>query len=366
MLHLNDLQPDAFRTMAAEHGIPADVARRLFAQVHAPGAAVLPERERVRGLSKAAHASMTAAGASAGRIVLEARKRSAADGFEKLLFRLHDGQLVESVLIPLPAGPDVVPEKYVLCISSQAGCALACAFCATGRLGFQRNLATWEIVEQVARARELAAPVAPVRGIVFMGQGEPFLNYDHVIAASRILSDPAGFAIDARAITISTAGVVPAIRRYTAERHKMRLAISLTSAIEAKRAVLMPVERTWPLDELLAAARAYAEATGERLTLEYVTIAGTNVGEDDARALIERLAGMKIRLNLIDVNDATGRFHPPTDAELSQFRTWLAPLGQPIVRRYSGGKDVEGACGMLAADHLVRKKGATLGTVFDY
>lgn len=360
-LRLNDLPPAAFAEAVAAHGVPADVARRLFAQVHGLGAPIVPERERVRGLSKAAHAALAAAGACAGRIELASRRHSAIDNFEKLLFRLHDDQLVESVLIPLPAGPDVVPEKYVLCVSSQAGCALACAFCATGRLGFQRNLETWEIVEQVARARALAAEVAPVRGLVFMGQGEPFLNYDRVIAACKILSDPAGFAIDARAITISTAGVVPAIRRYTAEGHKMRLAISLTSAIEAKRQVLMPIEKTWSLDELLAAARDYAATTGERLTLEYVTISGQNVGREDAEALIARLAGLRVRLNLIDVNDATGRYQPPSEAELSQFRTYLEPLRQPVVRRYSGGKDVEGACGMLAADHLVRRRGASLG-----
>jgi len=177
-----------------------------------------------------------------------------------------------------------------------------------------------------------------------------------VIAAADILSDPSGFAIDKKAITISTAGIVPAIRRYTAERHRYRLAISLTSAIEDKRRRLMPIERKHPLSELLDAARAHAEATRARITLEYVTISGVNVGEDDARALIDRLAGMRVRLNLIDVNDATSRYLPPTAEELARFREWLAPLGQPIVRRYSGGKDVAAACGMLAADQLVRER----------
>jgi 23S rRNA (adenine2503-C2)-methyltransferase len=258
------------------------------------------------------------------------------------------------VLIPLPAGPDAVPEKYTLCISSQAGCPLACVFCATGRIGLVRHLETWEIVDQVARIRDdLPADGPDVRGLVFMGMGEPFMNYDAVIRAADILSDPSGFAIDGKAITISTAGIVPAIRRYTAERHRYRLAISLTSAIEEKRRWLMPIEQKYPLTDLIDAARAHAEATRSRIMLEYVLIKGVNCGEDDARALIERLAGIQVRLNLIDVNDATGRFVPPDDAELSRFRDWLAPLGQPVVRRYSGGKDVEGACGMLAADRLV-------------
>jgi 23S rRNA (adenine2503-C2)-methyltransferase len=144
------------------------------------------------------------------------------------------------------------------------------------------------------------------------------------------------------------------IRRFTDEGWSYRLAISLTSAIEEKRVRLMPIEARFPLTDLLAAARDHAERTRTRITLEYVTISGVNVGKEDADALCARLAGFPVKLNLIDVNDATGQFTPPTNAELSQFREWLAPLGQPIVRRYSGGKDIEGACGMLAAEYLAQ------------
>ncbi len=351
-LVLNDLPSVELVSAVAPHGIPEGVARRLFAAVHQRGTAAQPAYDRVRGLSRRAGAAL--AGARCGRVEVVSRRRSPADNFVKYLFRLADGALVEAVRIPLPAGPDVAPAKYVLCISSQAGCALACAFCATGRLGLVRNLSTWEIVDQVARIRDEAD--RPVRGIVFMGQGEPFMNYDAVIAAASILSDPSGFAIDKKAITISTAGIVPAVRRFTAEGHRYRLAISLTSAIEDKRERLMPIERKYPLDELLAAARAHAEATRSRIMLEYVAMSGVNLGEDDARALVDRLRGMRVRLNLIDVNDASGTFRPPGEAELRRFRDWLEPLGQPIVRRYSGGKDVEAACGMLAADHLVRER----------
>jgi len=342
---LNDFTSTELVAAVAPFGVPATVGRRLFARTHENCPAPFDLRA-VRGLSHRCADALTGAGATRRRIEIASRRRSAADGFVKYLFRLHDGVLVEAVLIPLPAGPDTTPDKHVLCISSQAGCALACVFCATGRLGAIRDLAAWEIVEQVARAREEAQ--APIRGIVFMGMGEPFLNYDAVIRAARILSDPAGFAIAAKAITISTAGIVPAIRRYTAEGHKYRLAISLTSAIERKRRKLMPIEKRYPLGELLAAARAHAQATRDRVMLEYVTISGVNVGEEDAAALIDRLAGMRVRLNLIDVNDSTGAFSPPTDSELRQFRTWLEPLRQPVVRRYSGGKDVDAACGMLA------------------
>jgi 23S rRNA (adenine2503-C2)-methyltransferase len=349
MILLNDRTSEELAGDLAAHGIAPPLARKVFSHVHERGATL--DLRAVRGLTYAAADRLGGAGASVGRLEVVSRRRSPADGFVKYLFRLHDGHLVEAVLIPLPAGPDTVPEKHVICLSSQAGCALACVFCATGRIGILRSLEAWEIVDQVARIREEAT--APIRGLVFMGMGEPFLNYDNVIRAGRILSDPAGFAIGAKAITISTAGIVPSIRRFTDEGHKFRLAISLTSAIEEKRRWLMPIERKYSLTELLDAARAYSEARRTRITLEYVTISGVNVGPEDAQALIDRLAGLRVRLNLIDVNDSTGRFHPPTDEELSQFRTWLTPLGQPIVRRYSGGKDVEGACGMLAADNLV-------------
>ncbi len=190
----------------------------------------------------------------------------------------------------------------------------------------------------------------PVRGVVFMGMGEPFLNYDAVIRAARIFADPSGGAISGRAITISTAGVVPAIRRFTDERHPFRLAVSLTGATRARRRSLMPAaEKTWPIEELVDAVRAHAVATRDRVTLEYVAIGGVNCGADDAAALVELLRGIAVRINLIDVNDATGRFAPPSDAERRAFIDALQPLGAPIVRRYSGGKDVNAACGMLAA-----------------
>jgi 23S rRNA (adenine2503-C2)-methyltransferase len=190
----------------------------------------------------------------------------------------------------------------------------------------------------------------PVTGVVFMGQGEPFLNYDAVLDAAYALCDPAGARIDGRRISISTAGIVPAIRRYTAEEHKFRLCVSLNAAIPGKRRALMPVEKAYPLDELVDAVREHAAARG-RVTLEYVMMAGVNTGPEDAAALGRLLAGIPVRLNPIAVNDATGRFRPPGEAEWKAFRDHLARElpGQPIVRRYSGGQDEAAACGMLAS-----------------
>ena len=265
----------------------------------------------------------------------------ANDGFRKYLFQLGDGARVEAVRIPL------FDTHHTLCLSSQVGCALGCAFCATGRLGLTRNLEAWEIVAQYLEVREDST--RPITGAVFMGQGEPLHNYEAVLQAAYVLCDPAGGRIDQRRISISTAGVVPMIRRYTAEGHKFRLCVSLNAALPEKRAALMPVERGHPLHELVDAVREHAARRG-RVTLEYVMMGGINTGEEDAAALGRLLAGIRVRLNPIDVNDASGRFRPPTSDEWSRFRDALARElpGQPIVRRYSGGKEEHAACGMLA------------------
>src|SRR5207249_796504 len=180
------------------------------------------------------------------RLTLLEKVTSPTDGFTKYLFRGEAPEPFEAVRIPLLHRPG--DEKYVVCVSSQVGCALGCAFCATGRLGFRRNLAVWEILDQVMQVQ--ADSPHPVRGVVFMGMGEPFLNYERVMQAAAILSEPCGLAIAAKAITVSTIGIVPMIRRFTAERRPYRLVVSLTSADPARRRELLPVAQTYSLNEL--------------------------------------------------------------------------------------------------------------------
>jgi 23S rRNA (adenine2503-C2)-methyltransferase len=271
---------------------------------------------------------------------------SRVDGFAKYLFEGEGAGRFEAVRIPLLHRPE--DQKYVICVSSQVGCALDCAFCATGRMGFQRNLATWEIVDQVTQIQ--ADSQLPVRGVVFMGMGEPMLNYDRVMKAARIFSEPCSLAINAKSITISTVGVVPGIRRFTAERRPYRLIVSLTAAETKKRQSLFPIEQVHPLPELLDAVRDYHSATGKRITFAWTVLAGINTGREDARALAELTRGLPILLNLIDVNDPTGEFQRPSTEEENRFRDYLREeLSMPIQRRYSGGQDIHGACGMLAA-----------------
>lgn len=347
-LVLNDRTRRDLAGDLAPLGVGEDVARKVFAAVHRRGAGITIPVGEIRGLSPRVAATLADGGVAPRRIEVVARRRSELDGFTKYLFRLRDGERVEAVRIPLPAGPDTTPEKHVVCVSSQAGCALRCAFCATGKLGHHRHLETWEIVDQVARIRDEAT--APVRGIVFMGMGEPFLNFERVVRAAEILSDPAGFAIAQKAITISTAGIVPAIRRYTAEGHRFRLAVSLTSAIPEKRRRLMPIEAKYPLHDFLDAVRNHALATKDRVLVQYVMISGVNMGEEDAAAMVAALRDIPVRLTLIEVNDASGAFTTPSLDEIRRFRTLLEPLRQPVSRRYSGGREIEAACGMLAAN----------------
>lgn len=288
---------------------------------------------------------------SAAPLLVEERVIDGDDGFEKFLLRLDDGALVEAVKIPLARA-----GHYTVCISSQVGCAMGCVFCATGRLGLTRQVKRHEIVGQVLAVRDALADRERITGVVFMGQGEPLHNYDEVIGAARVLSDPCGGRIDARNISISTVGLVPEMHRYAAEGHKFRLVVSLHSAVEARRKSLLPVAKRWSLAEVADAIRALHASSGDRVTVAFCLMSGINTGDDEVAALQSLLGDVPLRINLIDVNDARdpadGGFSPPTSTELHHLLDALQVLRQPVVRRYSGGKNKEAACGMLASRRL--------------
>lgn len=344
MLDPRDMEPAAFETRARALGAPEVAIRRLLAAVVGRGIherSAWGERLQVpRRLREAIRDPLP-------RLALERRVRSNLDGFQKLLFRTADGLAVETVLIPLHRAGAVS-----VCLSSQVGCAMGCVFCATARMPRRRNLETWEIVDQLVQARDLVRDQGGrVTGAVFMGMGEPFRNYDRVLAAAELLRCPYGAAIGGPAITISTVGLVPEIDRYTAERRPFRLSISLGAATDEKRAQLVPIAGRTPVAEVIAAARRHALDRRTRVMLSYVCIAGVNVSDDDARALADLIGDTPVRLDLIDVTDPSGRFHPPGDDERQAFRDALTRhLGQPVVRRYSGGKDIQAACGTLAGE----------------
>jgi 23S rRNA (adenine2503-C2)-methyltransferase len=270
---------------------------------------------------------------------------------EKALHRLSDGALVESVLMHYPAR-DGQRERHTLCISSQAGCAVGCPFCATGELGFGRDLDTAEIVDQVRHAaRRLAAGRKRLTNVVFMGMGEPLLNLDRVLAAVDALNDPGRFGLGARHITVSTSGVVPGIRRLTALGPQFTLAVSLHAARDPLRDVLVPLNRRWPVADVVAAARDHAAATGRRVTYEATMIAGINDTETDARAMAELLRGDHAHVNLIPMNPVA---HTPwtasPDAAIERFATILGEAGVTATIRRNRGQEIGAACGQLAAE----------------
>lgn len=338
-LNLKSLSlPELQQALAPAEPSPVAV-RKVFASVFAHGAESLETVCQAPQVPRRV-ADFLRENAELTRLeVVERRK--ADDGFVKYLFASPLGGRVEAVRIP------IFDEKYVVCVSSQVGCALACDFCMTGKLGFKRNLFTWEILDQVMQIR--AEADRPVRGVVFMGMGEPLLNYKETLRAAQILSNPAGFAISGPSITFSTAGHVPAIRRYVREGHPYRLAFSVTSAIAEKRAQVLPIEKTHPLPELVEAIREYSTVRRERAMIAYVAISGFNLGREDAVALKETFEGIPIKVDLIDVTDPSGKYLPPSAEELKAFRDHLQILGAPIARRYSGGKDIGAACGTLEA-----------------
>lgn len=270
-----------------------------------------------------------------------------SDGFKRYLFSSEDGEFFESVRIPIMNRPG--RESYVVCVSSQIGCGQKCAFCATGKMGFKRNLAAWEIVDQVFQIR--AESAYPVRGVVFMGMGEPMCNIYEVLKAAEIMSEPSALAISAKNITISTSGVIPGIHRLIASHRPYRLIVSLSFADHERRRRFMPVENTYPLNELFEAIREYHDSTGERVTLAWTMISGINTDEKSAIDLASITGSIPVKIDLIDVNDTSGSFSSPDDTELNRFRDYLRThLNAPVSRRYSGGKDIHAACGMLAAD----------------
>lgn len=275
------------------------------------------------------------------------RTFQSGDGTRRYLFRLSDGQRIEAVWIP-------DAHRDTICLSTQVGCPLACQFCMTGVLGLKRNLSPGEMVAQAGQVLndQYGVSQEPARGVnlVFMGMGEPMLNYDHVIKAVRILCDPQGMGISPRRITVSTAGVVPRIDDMGKEPIRPELAISLSATTNDLRDRLMPLNKRWPLEELLAACRRYPLRPRERLTFEYVMLDGVNDSDEDAQRLPRLLRGIKAKVNLIPHNPAPELpFRSSPEARILRFQERLRRHGLPAFIRQPRGQDIAAACGQLAA-----------------
>jgi len=320
--------------LTSELGQPGFRARQLARWLYARGVASFDEMTDVPAAMRAALAERFFVGA----LALETMQTS-ADGTRKYLWRLADGVTVESVGIP--AG-----DRLTVCFSTQAGCAMGCTFCATGRDGLTRSLTAGEMAQQViAVGREFGVRVS---NAVAMGQGEPFANYDATLGALRILNSADGPGIGARHLTVSTCGLLPGIRRFSAEPEQFTLAVSLHSAVQKTRDALMPGVKKHRLDELRAALAAYAEKTGRRPTLEYALIEGVNDTDRELVALVRFCSGLLVHVNLIPVNPVAGAGMARASADrVRAFERALAAGGTEASVRTERGADIDAACGQL-------------------
>ena len=340
LLNLVPAEADAqLRAFAAEVGQPSyratQVLRRLWANPVASfdGMTDLPAEFRAQ----------LAARFELPRLELVAHQQS-RDGTRKFLFRMRDGQTIETVAIP-------DGNRVTLCISSQAGCALQCAFCATGAMGFQRNLQVFEIAGQVREMRLLDDPVT-VTNIVFMGMGEPMMNWSAVDPTLTILNDPMGLGIGARHITISTVGVLPGIVALSRRPEQFRLAISIHAPSDDLRRELMPINVKYPLSDVIAAAKAF----DRRVTFEYVMLGGVNDGEVHALQLAGLARECRAFVNLIPLHPGGARGFTPTPPDrIVAFTRELRAQGIEVAIRKSRGMDIAAACGQLRVERLGRR-----------
>ncbi|HTW85992.1 MAG TPA: 23S rRNA (adenine(2503)-C(2))-methyltransferase RlmN [Candidatus Sulfotelmatobacter sp.] len=307
---------------------------------------LVADLDAITPLPKELRVALAAEGFALESVAPTVVQRSRDGQTTKALFRLHDGNEVEAVLM------EHHNDRTTVCISSQAGCAYACAFCSTGQAGFTRNLSATEIFDQARYfARELAGRGKKITNIVFMGMGEPFANYDAVMDAVALLHDPHGFGLGHRHITISTVGLVDKIDRFATEHTQVNLAISLHAPTDATRSRIMPVNRKFSTDDLMAAVERYIAATKRKVFFEYVMLAGVNDSDDDARALAKRMRGPLYHVNLIPYNSTPdAALRGTDDGRIWAFAKLLEDAGVAVTVRTPMGRDIAAACGQLRAD----------------
>jgi len=261
----------------------------------------------------------------------------------KFLFELQTGEKVESVLMK-------EGKRITVCISSQVGCAVDCDFCATASMGFQKNLSVGEIVDQFLQVSKES--IAPITNVVFMGMGEPFLNYDRVIAAADLMNDENGIKLGAKRITISTVGITPKINRYADEKHRYKLAISLNGSSQESRLQTMPIAKKYPISDLLTAIDHFSSRSRHLVTLEYVLMAGVTDSKEDAEKLMTLLSGRRCKLNVIPYNEIGGKYKRPENHVIDSFIAALDDAPFPVTVRWSKGTDIAAGCGQLAVAEI--------------
>lgn len=343
---LYDLLPDEAEALMLELGQPAYRATQLLrALYHEFPQSFEALRQLPQPLREQLQQRYTLAPA------VEVRQVAAEDGnTTKLLLRMDDGTLIETVLMQYPEPGEKHPRSTV-CVSTQAGCAMGCVFCATGQMGFERNLSAGEIVSQVIHIAGLLRERGEhVTNVVFMGMGEPLANYQQTVRALRLLTGPRTFGLGQRHITISTVGVIRGIDRLAAEDLQVGLAISLHSPDEQLRQRLVPTAGPHSVQELISAAKRYFKATGRRVTFEYALIAGENDSPERAAQLVKLLRGTPTHVNLIPVNPTAGGYDRPRREAVLEFERILREAGIAVTVRVEKGTEISAACGQLRTD----------------
>jgi 23S rRNA (adenine2503-C2)-methyltransferase len=327
-------------------GHPRFHARQIFSWIYAKG---VSDFEKMTDLSRPLRADL----AEHYRISTPAviARETSCDGTVKFLLGLEDSRRIESVFIP-----DTPSQTF--CISTQVGCAMKCGFCLTGKMGLVRNLSAGEIAGQVrVLAHELGLRDSKFN-IVLMGMGEPLHNYDNTMKALKMLNDEHGLAVSPKRVTLSTVGVLPALERLAAEPLMPNLAISLHATTEDQRDALVPVNRKYGLEDILAAARKFPARRRNRITFEYVLLSGINDTPDDARRLVRLLGNIRCKVNLIPLNEAAGiEFARPSDDRVNAFARILANAGLTVSVRKSRGRDIRAACGQLIVEGTEKSTG---------
>jgi 23S rRNA (adenine2503-C2)-methyltransferase len=351
-LDLAEVERPTLETALVERGLPRFRARQIFRWIYKRG---VTDVEAMTDLPRDLRTDLTAELQLSTPTL--AQRETSTDGTEKFLLRLADGRHIESVFIPdTPA--------MTFCVSTQVGCAMACAFCLTGKMGLVRNLTAGEIVGQV---RVLAGALSlrdAAFNIVLMGMGEPLHNYDETMKALRILCDEHGFGLSPRRITLSTVGLLPQLERLAREPIMPNLAISLHAPTDAQRGELVPLNKKYNVADVIAACKRFPLAKRSRITFEYVLLAGVNDRPEDARRLAKLLTGVKAKVNVIPLNAAAGiPFERPSDETIDRFARTLAERGVTVSVRKSRGRDIRAACGQLIVEGEKKSAGQRLATL---
>lgn len=371
MTHPIARTPDEWTQALAPRGERAFVAKQVFGWIHKKG---VFDPARMTNLSARVRGALVEDGL--GELLVTDNVHRSADGTKKAVLRLKDGATIETVLLPAVSGPgsaaaaemdadaaaadDEEDEgeevaapgvvRVTQCISTQVGCAMGCVFCASGVAGLKRHLGAEEIVGQVLAGRAMLEGGEQLRNVVFMGMGEPLHNYDATARALRLLTHPEGIGLSTRRVTVSTSGLVPEIERLGKDfGGQIALAVSLHAADDATRSAIMPINRKYPLAELLAALRAYPMPKRRRITIEYTLVAGKNDGLDQAQKLLGLLRGLRVKVNLIPMNPiAASPLGPSEWGRVLAFQRVLTDAGLSCFVRRRRGDDVAAACGQLA------------------